>query len=52
MSEEVKAALCASYKGLGVDEIEAEILASKHAEIVGDQAHALAEYIVELCASY
>lgn len=48
MDEEVKAALCETYRGMAVEDIEAAILASKHAARVPDPRK-LAEYLLACC---
>lgn len=49
LTEDVTRGLCATYGGMTVDEVEAEISASSHADKVTDP-RALAEYVVAMCA--
>jgi hypothetical protein len=51
MDEQVMAALCATYKGLTVDEIAEAIMSSSHADRVQDP-QLLAEYVVACCEAY
>ncbi len=50
LTDEVFEALCETYRGLTVEDVEAAILASRHAERVPN-SRLLAEYIVGCCAA-
>lgn len=49
MDENTMERLCAAYMGMSADDIEAALMASKHAARVPDP-RALAEYIASYCA--